>query len=148
MLEAERNRRNKKVWQALNIIFLICVLTEILDTLRSRQNGPHFPDDILMNENVLISIKMLLEFTKSTTEVPMTAIQTYFQWVINFSLDIARSFYEIAMYDRKMLFNKSTASLSKITTQNRKRSFFSTKLQAHISVQSYKLTLRNYIVMI
>ena len=38
----------------------------ILNTLRPRQNGRHFPDDIFkwifFNENVLISIKISLTF--------------------------------------------------------------------------------------
>ena len=37
-----------------------------LNTLRPRQNGRHFPDDIFkcifLNENVLISIKISLKF--------------------------------------------------------------------------------------
>ena len=37
-----------------------------INTLRPRQNGRHFPDDILkcifLNENVLISIKISLKF--------------------------------------------------------------------------------------
>ena len=35
---------------------------DILNILRPRQNGCHFPDDIFLSENVLISIKISLKF--------------------------------------------------------------------------------------
>ena len=51
-----------------HIIFFFIRYSQIQDvnTLRPRQNGRHFPDDILkcifLNENVLISIKISLKF--------------------------------------------------------------------------------------
>ena len=41
-------------------------VSQVLNTLRPRQNGRHFPDDIFkwifLNENVFISIKISLKF--------------------------------------------------------------------------------------
>ena len=37
-------------------------LSKHFNTLRPRQNGRHFPDDIFLNENVKISIKISLKF--------------------------------------------------------------------------------------
>ena len=55
----------------LEILRYICmlslkVLSSIINTLRPRQNGRHFPDDnlkwIFLDENVLISIRISLKF--------------------------------------------------------------------------------------
>ena len=45
---------------------IILFRPECVNTLRPRQNGHHFPDDIFkcifLNENVWISVKILLKF--------------------------------------------------------------------------------------
>ena len=50
----------------LRELFLQCSFVSIFNTLRPRQNGHHFVDDIFnrifVNENVIISIKFSLKF--------------------------------------------------------------------------------------
>ena len=55
-----------------------------LHTLRSRQNGRHFPDDIfkwiLLNENVWISIKISLKFVPMGPMNNITALVQIMVW--------------------------------------------------------------------
>ena len=56
------------------------ILLNELNTLRPRQNGCHFPDNIFkgifLNENVLISIKISLKFVSNS---PINNIQALVQ---------------------------------------------------------------------
>ena len=64
----------------MNIIKFQKVLEKILNTLRPRQNGRHFPEDIFkcifLNENVGISIKISLKFVQ---KVPINNIPALVQ---------------------------------------------------------------------
>ena len=63
---------NFEVEVEVGLILLSVYVNQCVNTLRSRQNGPHFPDDIFkwifLNENVWISINISLKF------VPMDPI--------------------------------------------------------------------------
>ena len=73
-------------WQALGWVLFECILEKMsyLNTLRSRQNGRHFPEDIFkwifLNENVWISIKNSLKFVPRGTINNIPALVQIMAW--------------------------------------------------------------------
>ena len=66
------------------LIFLVNYLVAYLNTLRPRQNGRHFPDDIFkcifLNENAWISIKIPLKFIPRDRVNSIPALAKLMAW--------------------------------------------------------------------
>ena len=65
-------------------IWIYVLSVQLTNTLRPRQNGGHFPDDILkwifLNENVLISIKISLNFVPEGLIYNIPALGQIMAW--------------------------------------------------------------------
>ena len=55
-------------------------LPMLINTLRPRQNGRHFPDDIFLNQNVRIPINISLEFVPKGPVNNITALVQIMAW--------------------------------------------------------------------
>ena len=73
-----------QAYQQLLILCVVCM--DLFNTLRPRQNGRHFPDDIFkcifLNENVWISIKISLKFVSRGPINKIPALVQIMAWLV------------------------------------------------------------------